>query len=299
MHYVMYYGIHVPNFGAFGDARLLAEMAHEAEDAGWDGFFLWDQIANTFRSPIVRHVVDPWVALTAIALRTRHIRMGTMVTPLPRRRPTKLARETVSLDQLSQGRLILGVGAGGGDPDFAALGETANPKMLASMLDEGLEVLTGLWSGEPFQHEGTHYRIHEAQFLPSPVQSPRIPIWVAATWPRKAPFRRAARWDGVFPFGFYEKLTEMVPPEELSEIVRFIAEQPGYKKPFDVVQLGITSGTDRAYDHDLVAAYIRAGATWWLENIYPERWGSWTDWPVETMRQRIQQGPPRVEGEGR
>ncbi len=134
----MKYGVYVPNFGPYADARLLADLAWEAQEAGWDGFFLWDQVSRTTLTPTVDPMVDPWVALTAVALRTRTIRLGTLVTPLPRRRPWTLARQTTSLDHLSAGRLILGVGSGGGYFDFEALGEASRPATLAAMLDEGL-----------------------------------------------------------------------------------------------------------------------------------------------------------------
>src|SRR5438046_5032249 len=143
----MQYGIYVPNFGPYGDARILADLAYEAEGAGWDGFFLWDQVSKSTLTPTVDPMVDPWVALAAIALRTRTIRLGTLVTPLPRRRPWMVARETVSLDHLSAGRLILGVGSGGGYCDFDVLSEHSVATTLAAMLDEGVEVLIGLGSG--------------------------------------------------------------------------------------------------------------------------------------------------------
>jgi alkanesulfonate monooxygenase SsuD/methylene tetrahydromethanopterin reductase-like flavin-dependent oxidoreductase (luciferase family) len=288
----MRFGVYVPNFGPYGDARVLADLAHEAEEAGWDGFFIWDQVSKTTLTPTVDPMVDPWVALTAIALRTRTLRLGPLVTLLPRRRPWVVARETVSLDHLSDGRLSLGVGSGGGYYDFEALGEATDPRQLAALLDEGLEVLTGLWSGEPYHHEGTYYHIKEAQFLPRPRQSPRIPIWIAGMWPAKAPLRRAARWDGVAPIGRDLPLTAMLTPEQMHEIVSYVASQPGYSLPFDVIHLGITSGTDAGRDREIVAAYQRAGVTWWMEKILPERWGSWTKWPLEAMRARIRQGPP-------
>ena len=247
----------------------------------------------TTLTPTVDPMVDPWIALTAIALRTRTIRLGSLVTPLPRRRPWMVARETVSLDHLSAGRLIFGVGSGGGYFDFEALGEASDPKTLAALLDEGLEVLIGLWSGEPYQHEGTYYLIKEAQFLPRPVQSPRIPIWVAGMWPAKAPLRRAAHWDGVIPIGRDLPLTAMLTPAEMYEIVRYVASLPGYTSPLEVVHLGTTRGTDAAHDREVVAAYQQVGVTWWVEKILPERWGSWAEWPLETMRTRIRQGPPR------
>ncbi|HYU76127.1 MAG TPA: LLM class flavin-dependent oxidoreductase [Ktedonobacteraceae bacterium] len=288
----MRYGVYIPIFGPYGDARVLAELAYEAEEAGWDGFFLWDQVSKTTLTPTVDPMVDPWIALAVIALHTRTIRLGTLVTPLARRRPWKVARETASLDHLSSGRLILSVGSGGGYFDFEALGEASDPKTLAALLDEGLEVLTGLWSGEPYHHEGTYYHIKEAQFLPRPLQSPRIPIWVAGMWPAKAPLRRAARWDGVVPIGRDLPLTAMLTPAQMHEIVRYVASQPGYTTPFEVVHSGITAGTDAAHDREVVAAYQQVGVTWWAEKILPERWGSWTDWPLEAMRARIWRGPP-------
>jgi alkanesulfonate monooxygenase SsuD/methylene tetrahydromethanopterin reductase-like flavin-dependent oxidoreductase (luciferase family) len=289
----MRYGVYVPNFGPYGDARILADLAYEAEEAGWDGFFLWDQVSKSTLTPTVDPMVDPWIALAAIALRTRTIRLGTLVTPLTRRRPWMVARETVSLDHLSAGRLILGVGSGSGYFDFEALGEPSDAKMLAALLDESLEVLTGLWSGELFRHDGISYHIKEAQFLPRPVQSPRIPIWVADIWPARAPLRRAVRWDGVIPIGRDLPLTAMLTSAQMHEIVRTVASLPGYTTPFEVVHSGISGGMDAAYDREVVAAYQQVGVTWWVEKILPELLGSWTDWPLEAMRTRIRQGPPR------
>jgi alkanesulfonate monooxygenase SsuD/methylene tetrahydromethanopterin reductase-like flavin-dependent oxidoreductase (luciferase family) len=289
----MRYGVYVPNFGPYGDASVLADLAYEAEEAGWDGFFLWDQVSKSTLTPTIDPMVDPWVALAAIALRTRTIRLGTLVTPLPRRRPWMVARETISLDHLSAGRLVFGVGAGGGYYDFEALGEVSDAKGLATLLDEGLEVLAGLWSGEQYSHDGIAYHIKEAQFLPRPVQSPRIPIWVANLWPSKAPLRRAARWDGIVPIGRDLPLTAMLTTEEMHEIVRSVASQPGYTTPFEIVHSGITGGLDAALDREVVAAYQQVGVTWWIEKILPELWGSWSEWPLEAMRKRIRQGPPR------
>lgn len=289
----MRYGVYVPNFGPYGDARVLAELAQEAEEAGWDGFFLWDQVSKTTLTPTVDPMVDPWIALTAIALRTHRLRLGALVTPLPRRRPWVVARQATALDHLSAGRLICGVGAGGGYFDFEALGEVADPRTLAALLDEGLEVLTGLWSGEPYRHRGTAYQIKEAQFLPRPLQSPRIPLWVAGLWPAKAPLRRAARWDGVIPIGHDLPLTAMLTVAQMREIVQYVAAQPTYVPPFDFVHMGVTAEVDAASARQIASAYERAGVTWWLEKILPTYRGSWTDWPLEAMRERIQQGPPR------
>jgi len=187
----MRFALYVEITGLLGYPQTLARLAREAEAAGWDGFFIWDIFGGDSAAPAP--VVDPWIALAAIAATTERIRFGTMVTPLPRRRPWKLAREAVSLDHLSGGRLILGVGIGAMPEEFARFGDEPDPRKRAEMLDEGLEVLTGLWSGEPFSFHGRYYWVEEATLLPRPVQQPRIPIWVAGIWPHKPPFRRAAR----------------------------------------------------------------------------------------------------------
>jgi alkanesulfonate monooxygenase SsuD/methylene tetrahydromethanopterin reductase-like flavin-dependent oxidoreductase (luciferase family) len=183
--------------------------------------------------------------------------------------------------------LIVGVGLGVGHSEFDDLGEETDPKVRAAMLDEGLDNLSGLWSGDPFQHDGTHYHIRKAQFLPSPVQTPRIPIWVGGFWPLKAPFRRAARWDGVFPMGQVLSFTEMLPPEDVREMLSFVHEQSAQaglaNKPFDVVHNGISSGTHLQDDRALAQTYAAAGVTWWLEHLVPERWDSRSDWPLEAM----------------
>ncbi len=285
----MQFGIHLPPFGPLSDARTLADLAVEVEQAGWDGLFLWDDLTA---DPFVP-VGEPWITFAAIALRTTRLRFGPLVTPLPRRRPWNVARETVALDHLSQGRLIFGVGSGGLPSAFDALGEEKDAKARAAMLEEGLQVLTGLWSGDPFHFEGAHYHIENAHFLPRPAQAPRIPIWVAGGWPHKAPFRRAARWDGVFPLDYRVGPLEMMAPQEVQSLLNYIAPYRVPGAPFDVVQLGITSGEDAGHERALLAAYADVGVTWWLENFVPQRWGgTWSAWPVEEMQRRIRLGPP-------
>ncbi len=193
----MKYGLDVSIAGSYANPRVLADLAAEAEEAGWDGFFVWD--ALFFGNQLDIPMADPWVALAAIAVKTRRLRLGAMVTPLARHRPWQVARAAVSLDHLSAGRLIVGVGLGYQALDFEAFGEEADPMIRAEKLDEGLQIMNGLWTGEPFSFQGKHYQVNHVQFLPKPTQTPRIPIWVAGYWPNKRPFRRAARWDGVYP----------------------------------------------------------------------------------------------------
>lgn len=183
----MNFGFYTPNFDFCGDPRVLADLAHEAEETGWGGFFIWDHLQ--FSEP----AADPWVALAAMAMRTERIRLGPLITPVPRRHIAKLAREVLTLDHLSGGRVILGVGAGYPDfPEYTAFGDGGDAKIRAAKLDEGLEVLAGLWSGNPLKHHGVHYQVECPGFQPA-VQKPRVPVWVAATWPSKKPLRRAAR----------------------------------------------------------------------------------------------------------
>lgn len=297
----MRFAVDLPCFGPCADAALLATLAHEAEEAGWDGFFLWD-VLRLGDAP----VVDPWVALTAVAVQTRRIRFGPMVTPLPRRRPWMVARTSVSLDRLSGGRLILGVGSGSGVEDWDDLGEATSPRERGELLDESLALLTRLWQSHPVTHQGAHYHLREVRFLPPPAQHPRIPIWVAGTWPQRAPFRRAARWDGVVPFKVGMSYDTMLTPQDIQEVVTFIttlrssAEHPPTSGgpptdlAFEVAHWGITRGEAQGQEADLIAAYAEAGVTWWRENLSPWRfgWRGQGSWSVEPLRERIRRGPP-------
>ncbi len=275
----MRFCISIPNFGEYADVRRLAELAKEAEENGWDGFFLWDHMHWT-QQPMV----DPWVALAAMAAATSRIRLGTMVTPMARRRPWKLARETVTLDHLSGGRLILGVGLGSpAEEEFTRLGEEADDRARARKLDEGLAVLAGLWSGEPFSFEGDEFQIDGATFLPRPLQRPRIPIWVAGAWPNRRPFRRAARWDGVVPqkAGATPTDFQRLTPEDVAEIVAYTKEKRDAGGSFDV-NVGASIPTDRGRAREVVDAFAAAGATWLMH---------WEPNP-EALSARLRQGTP-------
>jgi len=280
----MQHGLTVPNFGATGDPAVLVSLARDAEAAGWDGFFVWDHLLvdRNWRTPIA----DAWTALAAIAATTDRIRLGPMVAALPRRRPWLVARATASLDVLSGGRLILGVGLGWPtDPEFTAVGDEEDLRRRAEMLDESLAILEGCWSGEPFAFEGRHYRLAEATWLPRPVQRPRIPVWCATMRPfREGPLRRAARWDGVFPATDEH---ELVTAAELAGVVARVAaiRDPG-AGPFDVAIQGMTRGIECAADEAVVAACRDAGTTWWLELL--------TEWlgDLDAIRARVRRGPP-------
>ena len=284
---MMKYAVHLPNFGAYGDALVLADLAKQAEEVGWDGFFIWDHLL--FAEPDKSPHVDPWIVLTAIAMQTERIKIGTMVTPLPRRRPWKLARETVSLQNLSGGRLILGVGLG--DPaewEYRSFHEEDDPRIRAQKLDESLTILTNLWTGEPFSFQGEHYELEEVTFLPAPVQP--IPIWVGGYWPRKAPFRCAARYDRTMPGLLEGPMT----PEDLAEIKQYIQHYRTENTPFDLAVGGITSADGSGAN---LEAFVATGATWWIEDISPLRlsmgWDElWKPWDTDALVARILAGPP-------
>jgi alkanesulfonate monooxygenase SsuD/methylene tetrahydromethanopterin reductase-like flavin-dependent oxidoreductase (luciferase family) len=263
-------GIYVDTFEELADVRLLSRLAVEAEEAGWDGFFLCDQIVW----PWADHIVDTTVALTAIALATSRIRFGPLVVPLPRRRPAKVAREYATLDHLSGGRLVFGAGAGGFREEFADLGEAGvDDRTRAAMLDESLTLLSRFWSGESFDHEGVHYQVRQTRFRPTPLQRPRIPVWIGGQWPREGPVARAARWDGFVP-----QRTDGAPitPGDL----RGIKERLGLpREGFDLVAYGEPEPG--------LAELAECGATWWVYARPP--------WSVSAskVRDRIAAGPPR------
>lgn len=283
----MQYGVTLPNMGV--DVQTLAQLAVEAETAGWDGVFVWDCLYGSAENePEKRATCDPWIALAAIALATKRVRLGTMVTPLSRRRPWKVARETVTLDHLCQGRLILPVGLGAAtEGGFAKVGEELDRKIRAQMLDEGLAILSGLWSGQPFSFSGQHYQVQEMTFLPPPMQQPRIPIWVIGAWPHRKSMQRTLRFDGILP----TKLQGEMMPADLQEMKTWLSQHRDSPTPFDIVMEGETPGDDPVAATAILRPLAQVGVTWWLESVWatPETKGG-----VEGMKQRIHQGPPRL-----
>ena len=277
----MKYGFIIPT----GDIHTVAELAAEAESAGWDGAFYWDGI-NIQDYP----GFDPWVTMAAMAMRTTRVRLGAIVSPLSRRRPWKVARETVSLDHLSHGRLVLPVGLGAlDDGGFGKVGEPTDRKTRAELLDESLAILTGLWSGKPFSHSGKHYHLDEMTFLPEPVQAPRIPIWVVGAWPSERSMARVLRYDGLLPNLIRDGKQQDITPGDIREMATYVAEQRALTTPFAIIMEGETPGDDPARAAEMVRPFAEAGATWWNES----RWNAMGD--VDSVRERIREGPPRIE----
>jgi alkanesulfonate monooxygenase SsuD/methylene tetrahydromethanopterin reductase-like flavin-dependent oxidoreductase (luciferase family) len=274
-------GIYVPNFGQLGNVRLLAELARETEIAGYEGFFIFDHLLPTYwPEGQPKRIVDVQVALTAIALATSRIKFGALVTPLARRRPVKFARESVTLDQLSNGRLVVGAGLGfDAETEFADLGEDPDPRVRADRLDEALSIVDRLWRWDPTPFDGTYVSIRAVQFLERPVQSPRIPIWCAAEVMipnRRRALRRAARWDGVI----LARLDRTVTPSEVADVRRYVASHRESDGPFDLVVFASDLPSEAA-----LLEYADAGVTWWLH----------TPWTVEALRAvlpRDQEGAP-------
>ncbi len=282
----MRFGLNMPNFGDFADPGTVVGLARDAEAAGWDGFFVWDHI-NLFREMPVP-VADPWVLLTAVAQATSRILFGPMVTPLPRRRPWVLARQTATLDHLSRGRLILGAGLGvPPETEFLAFGEEPDLRVRAEKLDEGLEILCGLWSGEPFEFKGRHYTVERTRFVPQPVQQPRIPIWIAGVLGKAGPLARAARYDGYFPMKL-DPSGEGLPisVEEFAAARRKLEEGPG-GRAMDLVMSDSLDNRE-ARDVERLRRYAEAGVTWHHAFVDTR------ERSLDDLRPFIRQGPPRL-----
>ena len=285
----MRFGVSISNLGIYSDFDGVIALAQDAEESGWNGVFPWDHILHKPKAGL--EVVDPWIMLAAIAANTRRIVLGPMVTPLARRRPWKVARESVSLDHLSRGRLILGVGLGSVvQQDFRRFGENIDNKTRGEKLDESLEILRGLWKGEPFSFSGKHYTIEEGTtFLPKPYgDKERIPIWVGGgkwSW-RKKPFRRAARFEGAFP-EFTDGSGAKV-AKYFENVAEYINRYRGNLEGFDFITLGKAPRSKRKIKEYFEPILKSGKITWWVERVY-----SWKG-DLEQIRKKVREGPPDV-----
>jgi alkanesulfonate monooxygenase SsuD/methylene tetrahydromethanopterin reductase-like flavin-dependent oxidoreductase (luciferase family) len=288
----MRFSINVPNFGDFADPRTFADTAVAAEEAGWDALFVWDHVVH---DKVVRRgqpFGDPWMLLTAAAMVTSRIRLGTLVTPVPRRRPEQLARQVATLDAASGGRVVFSAGLGAPvEDEFGSFGDTTDEKVLAGRLDEGLDLLARYWSGEPVSHQGAHYTVRDVALLPGTVQRPRPPVWIAGYWPNTRPMRRAARWDGAVPLFADARHGHAPNPATVAEVAAFLrAHRAPDAAPADLVVGGV-SPADPAAARDLIAPLRDAGATWWDERQHqntPELHSA------PAVRARITPGPPHL-----
>lgn len=294
----MKYAIYLPNWGGFADPRNYLEFASVAERSGWDGVFLWDHILLYRHSEIP--MADAWIVLSAIAATTRRIQLGALVTPLARRRPWKVAREITSLDTLSGGRAIFGVGLGAPvDAEFECFGEDGADRVRAEKMDEAIEIVSALQTGEPVTFTGKHFQVHDVQFRPVPIQRPRVPVWVAGFHPNTRPMQRAAKWDGIFPLqapstgrghaseSEVDWSTMWLSPGQLKECIELVSRYRTSMDGFDVVACGATPVGDRERARLAVAEHEAVGATWWIEWLDEQR-GTLTE-----MLERVRQGPPK------
>lgn len=247
------HGIFLAPFNAFSDPKLVASLARQAEEAGWDGLFLWDHVLR--RPEQARQVADPFVALAAVALATSRLRIGPMVTPIVRRRPQVLARQVVTLDCLAEGRVTLGLGLGvDSTGELSRFGEVVDPVARGAILDEGAALVASLLSGEPVDHDGPHFQARGVQFLPTGPQQPRVPIWLAASQGRRRPLRRAAGYEGAFLIG--------ATPEQLRASIGYLTELRGDLEGFEVAVLSSCGLSEEEM--------AELGVSWSMYEIAPE-----------------------------
>jgi hypothetical protein len=281
--YSMKFGFIIPN----GSSQQIVKLAGEAEKAGWDGVFYYDDIYTDSKT----EMSAAWPVMAAIAVTTRKIKFGSLLTAIGRRRPWEVARESVTVDQLSNGRLILPTGLGWvGDGAYTKAGMESDRKIRAELLDEGLEIIDGLWGGKPFSYKGKHNQIKTMTFLPRPVQRPRIPIWVVGAWGRPKSMARVLKYDGLIPVlkksdGSHEEVT----PNKFREMKEFALHNRkiiGYRrKDFDIIKDGMTPSNERKAS-EIIEPFAEAGATWWTETM-------WGTKKYQRVLERIQAGPPK------
>jgi alkanesulfonate monooxygenase SsuD/methylene tetrahydromethanopterin reductase-like flavin-dependent oxidoreductase (luciferase family) len=258
------YAVNIP---PFTDAHMIVDMAVDAEEAGWDAVFVWDHLRWIVALDLDVH--DPWSLLAAMAMRTSRVQLGTCVTPVPRRRPHVLAKQLVTLDHLSGGRAMLGVGLGEPpDADFADLGDDPDPVRRGERLDEGLAVIAGLASGQRVDHDGAHYQVH-AEYKPASVQRPRPPIFVAGTAFHRKPLLRSLRFEGFFPIGH----DALLAPADVAKYVEGIERPAGW-------QLFAARTPEHSPEE-----FEAVGVDWLCDGAWPM--GDW----VTELRDRIRAGP--------
>ena len=287
-----------PTIHEYSDPQNLVDLATLTETAGWDGFFICDHLLLDPDGMLP--LADPSIVLGAVAAVTNKIIIGAMVTPVSRRRPWKLAKEFATLDQLSKGRLRIGVGLGGLEQEFSNFGEDPNMKVLAQKTDEGLAIMEQLHRGEVVNFDGDIYQIEDARLLPRPIQRPRIPVWVAAMLPAKPGQRRAAQWDGIMPQVMPVMVNEsqdisnldmrviMEPsPEQIREVLEFTSPLRNTDDAFDVVVSAISYGLDKDVARKKLQSFRDAGTTWWLEWLECGKPDS-----LAEVREQIMAGPP-------
>jgi alkanesulfonate monooxygenase SsuD/methylene tetrahydromethanopterin reductase-like flavin-dependent oxidoreductase (luciferase family) len=280
----MKYGIEIQG----GEPRTVGDLAFEAEEAGWDGVFIADALAIGVKGYADMPWFDTQVALAVIAMRTQRIRIGTLIIAVTRRRPWKLAREIMTLDHLSGGRLILGVGLGAAEDDggFYKVGEEMDLKRRAEILDETLAILVGLWKGKPFSFKGAHYKVDKMSMIPVPVQKPRVPIWLPGVWPKEKSMQRALRWDGIIPQRYKGTPADTAKADDTREVAAYVAKNRRGKSRYDIIAGGSTPGKNRKKAAEKVRPFAEAGATWWIESVWSGE---------DKLRARIKEGPPRIE----
>lgn len=273
----MKYAVYAPTFNDYGEPARLVELALVAEQAGWDGFFIWDHLVLESGGRVA--LVDATVTLGALAQATSRLTLGAMITPLARRRPWKVAKELATLDHLSGGRMVFGAGLGEpADLEFAAFGEDPAAAARAERLDEGLTVFDTLVRGERMSYDGRHYRLENVQLAPPARQRPRMPVWIAASLPARAGLRRAARWDGVVPVQIPARVQAgdvhasagwpdwWPEPATFAEAVRWVtAARGGVTTGFDFVASGRVAGLPPGAAQARVQAFAEVGATWWFD----------------------------------
>jgi alkanesulfonate monooxygenase SsuD/methylene tetrahydromethanopterin reductase-like flavin-dependent oxidoreductase (luciferase family) len=284
----MRYALSLGNGGPAADPRTMVELAALAEDSGWDAVFLEDYIV--YQGKVGTPTFDPWIILAAMATATRRVLLGPMVTPLPRRRPWKLAMEAVSLDHLSGGRVVLGIGAGDtAEASFVAAGEPRERRVAAEMLDEGLEILPALLAGEEVSHQGKHYRIDGLRLTPGPPRQRRIPTWIGGDWLVRGVRRRLVRWgDGscLYRGTPGTEGSGTVTAQDVRDLLALVERERGSADGFDVCVGGQERRPDSDQERDLVRSAAAAGATWWQEWVAPAELGP--------TREAIRRGPVRV-----